>query len=48
MDENLAIQACNISKYFGNFRALNNLSISVPQGEIFGFIGKNGAGKTLL
>jgi len=46
MTENIAIQTRDISKYFGNFKALNNLSISVPQGEIFGFIGKNGAGKT--
>lgn len=46
MNENIAINTCNISKYFGNFKALNDLSISVPQGDIFGFIGKNGAGKT--
>jgi len=46
MKENEAITTNNISKMFGNFRALHDLSISVPQGEIFGFIGKNGAGKT--
>ncbi len=46
MNENAAIRTSNISKYFGDFRALNDLTISVPQGEIFGFIGKNGAGKT--
>lgn len=46
MNKNTAINTCNISKYFGDFRALNNLSVSVPQGKIFGFIGKNGAGKT--
>ncbi|SFR96861.1 ABC transporter ATP-binding protein [Anaeromicropila populeti] len=46
MNENSAIDTCNISKSFGDCRAINNLSISVPQGEIFGFIGKNGAGKT--
>ena len=46
MKENAAINTCNISKFFGDFRALKDLSISVPQGEIFGFIGKNGAGKT--
>ncbi|MEX1378310.1 MAG: ABC transporter ATP-binding protein [Eubacteriales bacterium] len=46
MNENTAINTCNISKYFGDFRALNNLSISVGRGEIFGFIGRNGAGKT--
>ena len=41
-----AIRTCNISKFFGDFQALNDLSVSVSQGEIFGFIGKNGAGKT--
>ncbi|MBN2879486.1 MAG: ABC transporter ATP-binding protein [Clostridia bacterium] len=46
MDNNKAIETCNISKYFGSFRALNNMSVSVPCGDIFGFIGKNGAGKT--
>ena len=46
MNENTAINACNISKFFGDFRALNDMTISVSQGEIFGFIGKNGAGKT--
>ncbi len=46
MNENTAIKTWNISKFFGDFKALNNMSISVPQGEIFGFIGKNGAGKT--
>jgi ABC-2 type transport system ATP-binding protein len=46
MNENASITSCNISKYFGSFRALKDLSVSVPQGEIFGFIGKNGAGKT--
>ncbi|WKY43216.1 ABC transporter ATP-binding protein [Eubacteriaceae bacterium ES2] len=46
MNENAAITTCSISKYFGDFRAIRDLSISVPQGEIFGFIGKNGAGKT--
>jgi len=46
MNENAAINTSNISKFFGDFRALNDLTISVPQGEIFGFIGKNGAGKT--
>ena len=35
-----------VSKNFGNFKALNNVSISVPQGSIFGLLGPNGAGKT--
>lgn len=46
MRADLAIDARNISKRFGDFAALRNVTISVPQGDIFGFIGKNGAGKT--
>ncbi|GEM_PF-1098023 len=46
MNEIGAINTCNISKFFGDFNALKDLTISVPQGEIYGFIGKNGAGKT--
>ena len=36
----------SISKSFGNFTAVEDLSFSVAQGEIFGFLGPNGAGKT--
>ena len=36
----------NISKYYGNICAVNNLSFSVEDGEIFGLLGSNGAGKT--
>ncbi|ABR57027.1 ABC transporter ATP-binding protein [Methanococcus aeolicus] len=35
-----------ISKYYGNKLALNNLSFNVKKGEIFGLLGHNGAGKT--
>jgi ABC-2 type transport system ATP-binding protein len=35
-----------LTKRFGTFTALNALSISVNQGEVFGFLGPNGAGKT--
>ena len=38
----------SVSKDFGNFKALNNVSIIVPQGSIFGLLGPNGAGKTTL
>ncbi|AXT19366.1 ATP-binding cassette domain-containing protein [Flavobacteriaceae bacterium AU392] len=37
-----------VSKNFGNFRALNDVSITVPEGSIFGLLGPNGAGKTTL
>lgn len=40
------IQAKNLSKYYGNFQALNQISFQVQKGEILGFLGPNGAGKT--
>ena len=36
----------NLTKKFGNFTAVDNISFSVFEGEIFGFLGANGAGKT--
>jgi len=36
----------NITKRYGNILAVNQLSVTVPAGQIFGFIGPNGAGKT--
>jgi ABC-2 type transport system ATP-binding protein len=41
-----AIELDHISKSFGRFRAVDDLSIAVPQGVIFGLLGPNGAGKT--
>lgn len=38
----------NVCKTYGNFTALNNVSISVPKGSVFGLLGPNGAGKTSL
>jgi ABC-2 type transport system ATP-binding protein len=35
-----------LTKKFGNFTAVDNISFSVDRGEIFGFLGANGAGKT--
>lgn len=40
------IKISNLSKDYGNVKAVNNLSISVKQGEIFGLLGANGAGKS--
>ncbi|WP_027124530.1 ABC transporter ATP-binding protein [Gelidibacter mesophilus] len=37
-----------VSKSYGNFKALNEVSIAVPKGSIFGLLGPNGAGKTTL
>ncbi|TVZ51878.1 ABC transporter ATP-binding protein [Dokdonia sp. Hel_I_53] len=42
------LKAENIVKKFGDFTALNGVSISVPKGSIFGLLGPNGAGKTTL
>lgn len=36
----------NLCKNYGKFKAVDNLSLHIPKGEIFGFVGPNGAGKT--
>ncbi|MEM1323721.1 MAG: ABC transporter ATP-binding protein [Bacteroidota bacterium] len=41
-----AIQAQGLTKRFGDFTAVKAISFEVKQGEIFGFLGANGAGKT--
>jgi ABC-2 type transport system ATP-binding protein len=42
----IAIQTENLTKQFGSFTAVDNISFHVLRGEIFGFLGANGAGKT--
>ena len=37
-----------LDKRYKNFQALNGLTMHIPQGAIYGFVGKNGAGKTTL
>ena len=44
--ENKVIYTENLTKKFGDFIAVNNITFSVNKGEIFGFLGANGAGKT--
>lgn len=41
-----SIEVQNLTKKFGSFTAVDNVSFSVKQGEIFGFLGANGAGKS--
>ena len=36
----------NVTKTFGDLKALNNLSLTVPQGAVYGLVGPNGAGKS--
>jgi len=42
------LTASNVSKSFGDFQALNKVTIEVPTGSVFGLLGPNGAGKTTL
>ena len=42
------IEIKNVTKKYGNFKALDNVSFDVKDGDIFAFIGHNGAGKTTL
>ena len=46
MGESYAIQASNLTKYYGNLLAVDHLDFEVRSGEVFGFLGPNGAGKT--
>lgn len=41
-----AIHVENLTKKFGSFTAVDNISFSIPQGSIFGFLGPNGSGKS--
>ena len=46
MDNNKVITAHELTKRFGDFTAVDKISFEVTRGEIFGFLGANGAGKT--
>ncbi len=46
MNSEVVIQVEGLTKKFGNFTAVNDISFNVYRGEIFAFLGANGAGKT--
>ena len=46
MENNIIVEVSGLTKKFGNFTAVDNITFNVKEGEIFGFLGANGAGKT--
>lgn len=45
---NTILEVKNVVKQYGDYTALNSVSLSVPEGSIYGLLGPNGAGKTSL
>ena len=48
MEDNTGIIVENVSKSFGKERVLDNISFAIPPGSIYGVVGNNGSGKTVL
>ena len=46
MERLKSIETKDLSKHFGSFKAVDKINLHVFKGEIFGFLGANGAGKT--
>jgi len=42
------LEVKNVVKTYGDFTALNNVSLNIPKESVFGLLGPNGAGKTSL
>ena len=46
MSADMAVEACEVTKSFGDQQVLRGLSLAVPRGTVFSLLGPNGAGKT--
>ena len=46
MSSDYAIEARGLSKHFGSLKAVSDLDLKVPRGQIYGFLGPNGSGKS--
>ena len=46
MNSSKILEIKNLHKLFGDFKAVNNISLHVNKGDIYGFLGPNGARKT--
>ena len=42
------VQTNNLTKWYGKHKVVNSVNLSVKKGEIYGLIGRNGAGKTTV
>ena len=45
-NRNVVIETHNLTKYFGSRKAVDALTMAVPRGSVFAFLGRNGSGKT--
>src|SRR5258708_55542 len=46
LSTDLVLTTHNLKKYYGSVRAVEDISLTIKKGEIFGFLGPNGSGKT--